>query len=137
MRNSFVLTIQAMSKPEGDADIDEIYDTQNMLGDDNANDLEVSTVSTTHSEREVLSVFIEQEEDDDDEVGDDVSSEDFTVSLHVGGKLFVLKDKDNGMCVACNATLKTLNRGSNLTKHLVRSIRGIVLFSANCFSFLF
>lgn len=45
---------------------------------------------------------------------------DFTIAVLTNGKLFVLDTgSETGTCSFCNKSYSTINRGSNLTKHLV------------------
>lgn len=99
-------------------------------------------------EDEILDIIDDREDEagDENEELDDTAStsaasllgeqDDFTVLLMVKGNKFVLQDALNGTCVACKGTIKTKNRGSNLTKHLVRYSNEEIVSDSQCFHIL-
>lgn len=100
-----------------DNDIEEVYESDNMNlnesvevddVDESANAGDDSRSGPTSASTSASST--------------DANESELTISLLVNGKLFVLLDESNGKCLTCNSSLKTTNRGSNLTKHLVSTV---------------
>lgn len=82
------------------------------------------------SQAEASSSAVPQEEPDDAE---------FTLTVLINGKMFVLAGNDRGTCTVCKKSYTTANQASGLTKHLVSksNIRPLKFRGSHSFLFYF